>query len=94
MTGISPSTSRIYNNGWDCWRISPALASAVPLPDHFHAKGYTAYGRGGGKLFHRLSWIVGDFTGFRFLDSDLGWLADHFRRSIARRERPRTNPLS
>jgi arylsulfatase A-like enzyme len=55
MTGISPSTSGVYNNGQD-WRSSPALASAVTLPDHFRANGYTAYG--GGKIFHSLSWIV------------------------------------
>ncbi|MBG7608945.1 MAG: sulfatase-like hydrolase/transferase, partial [Verrucomicrobia bacterium] len=55
MTGVSPSTSGVYNNGQD-WRSSPALATAVTLPEHLRANGYSAYG--GGKIFHSLSWIV------------------------------------
>lgn len=55
MTGVSPSTSGVYNNGQD-WRSSAALATAVTLPEHLRANGYSAYG--GGKIFHSLSWIV------------------------------------
>ena len=55
MTGVSPSTSGVYNNGQD-WRRSPALATAVTIPEHLRANGYSAYG--GGKIFHSLSWIV------------------------------------
>ena len=58
MTGVSPSTSGVYNNGQD-WRNSPALATAVTIPDHLRAKGYSAYG--GGKIFHSLSWIVNGY---------------------------------
>ena len=43
MTGVSPSTSGVYNNGQD-WRSSPALATAVTLPEHLRANGYSAYG--------------------------------------------------
>ena len=58
MTGVSPSTSGVYNNGQD-WRSSPALATAVTIPDHLRANGYSAYG--GGKIFHSLSWIVNGY---------------------------------
>ena len=55
MTGVSPSSSGVYNNGQD-WRRSPRLKTAVTIPEHFRAGGYEAYG--GGKIFHALSWIV------------------------------------
>lgn len=58
MTGVSPSTSGVYNNGQD-WRSSPALAKAVTIPDHLRANGYSAFG--GGKIFHSLSWIVNGY---------------------------------
>ncbi|MFC1736677.1 sulfatase-like hydrolase/transferase [Candidatus Hydrogenedentota bacterium] len=48
MTGILPSTSGIYSGG--SWRASPALASAVTIPEHFSAHGYNSVGVG--KIFH------------------------------------------
>ena len=58
MTGVAPASSGVYNNGQD-WRRSPRLEKAVTLPEHFRTGGYEAYG--GGKIFHALSWITGDY---------------------------------
>ena len=49
MTGIPPSTSGVYHNPQP-WRKSPALSSAVTIPQHFMAHGYHAIG--GGKIYH------------------------------------------
>ena len=54
MTGVSPASSGVYNNGQD-WRNSPRLAQAATIPEHFRAGGYKAFGCG--KIFHALSWI-------------------------------------
>lgn len=54
MTGVRPSTSGIYDNGAE-WRKSPALVHAKTIPEYFRQEGYVA--RGGGKIFHALSWI-------------------------------------
>lgn len=58
MTGVSPASSGVYNNGQD-WRSSPRLERAVTLPEHFRSSGYLAYG--GGKIFHALSWITAGY---------------------------------
>lgn len=49
MTGIRPSTSGVYLNEQP-WRKSPALATAVTLPQHFRANGYAVMGAG--KTYH------------------------------------------
>jgi len=49
MTGIRPTTSGVYTNPQP-WRMSPALADAVTLPQHFRASGYRAIGSG--KIYH------------------------------------------
>ena len=54
MTGVRPSTSGIYDN-INLWRKSPVLKDAVTIPEYFRSQGYTV--RGGGKIFHALSWI-------------------------------------
>jgi len=58
MTGISPTTSGVYDNIQD-WRESPALKNAVTIPAYFRSRGYRAVG--GGKIFHALSWIWKDY---------------------------------
>jgi len=54
MTGVRPSTSGVYANS-DVWRNAPALDTAKTIPEYFRKIGYTA--KGGGKIFHALSWI-------------------------------------
>lgn len=49
MTGISPSTSGVYDNPQPM-RRSPVLANAVTLAQHFRAAGYSV--TGGGKIYH------------------------------------------
>ncbi|HCC71140.1 MAG TPA: iduronate-2-sulfatase [Bacteroidales bacterium] len=54
MTGVRPSTSGIYANT-QIWRHSTVLEKALTIPEFFREQGYTV--RGGGKIFHALSWI-------------------------------------
>ncbi len=54
MTGVRPSTSGVYANS-HLWRESPVLKEAITLPEFFRSRGYTV--KGGGKIFHALSWI-------------------------------------
>jgi len=54
MTGVRPSSSGIYHNGQD-WRESPYLKDTVTIPEYFKSQGYSV--KGGGKIFHCLSWI-------------------------------------
>ncbi len=54
MTGVNPATSGVYNNSQN-WRSAPALKNAVTIPEFFRSQGYSV--RGGGKIFHALSWI-------------------------------------
>lgn len=54
MTGVRPSTSGVYSNG-HIWRDSPVLKNAITIPEFFRGQGYTV--KGGGKIFHALSWI-------------------------------------
>lgn len=54
MTGVRPSTSGVYSNNHQ-WRESPVLKDAVTIPEFFRSRGYTV--KGGGKIFHSLSWI-------------------------------------
>jgi len=54
MTGVRPSTSGVYANS-DVWRNAPALDTAQTIPEYFRQIGYTT--KGGGKIFHALSWI-------------------------------------
>lgn len=54
MTGVRPSTSGIYSNNHQ-WRESPVLKNAITIPEFFRGQGYTV--KGGGKIFHALSWI-------------------------------------
>ena len=49
MTGISPSTSGVYQNNQD-WRECSRLKNHVTLPQHFRNHGYKVMG--GGKLYH------------------------------------------
>jgi arylsulfatase A-like enzyme len=58
MTGVAPHQSGIYHNGQD-WRTSPRLENAITIPEHFRKAGYLA--KGGGKIFHALSWIVNSY---------------------------------
>ena len=54
MTGVRPSTSGVYANV-QLWRQSPVLENALTIPEFFRKQGYTV--KGGGKIFHALSWI-------------------------------------
>ena len=54
MTGVRPSTSGVYANV-QLWRQSPVLKNALTIPEFFRNQGYTV--KGGGKIFHALSWI-------------------------------------
>ena len=54
MTGVRPGTSGIYSNN-HLWRESPVLKNALTIPEYFRNRGYTV--KGGGKIFHALSWI-------------------------------------
>ncbi|MEA1886123.1 MAG: sulfatase [Bacteroidota bacterium] len=54
MTGVRPSTSGVYANT-QLWRESPVLENALTIPEFFRKQGYIV--KGGGKIFHALSWI-------------------------------------
>lgn len=51
LTGVYPSTSGIYLNQSNPFRISPVLASVRTLPEHFKLNGYQT--AKSGKVFHR-----------------------------------------
>lgn len=72
MTGIRPSTSGVYNNTHN-WRDSPVLKNAVTIPAHFRDNGYDT--RGGGKIFHALSWVR---TSYGLDQNDFGAWDEYF----------------
>tara|TARA_B110000014_G_C20117944_1_gene591099 strand:- start:447 stop:1979 length:1533 start_codon:yes stop_codon:yes gene_type:complete len=67
MSGVRPSTSGVYANQHD-WRKSPVLKNSVTIPEYFQGKGYIV--KGGGKLFHALSWIQ-TYYGIDQIDSTI-----------------------
>jgi arylsulfatase A-like enzyme len=61
MTGVSPSTSGVYQNGQD-WRRNEALKSIPTIPSFFRSHGYKV--AGGGKIYHAYSFSAGALTGY------------------------------
>jgi arylsulfatase A-like enzyme len=55
LTGMLPSSCGIYGLVPYHWRRNPILDNVITLPQHFRNHGYDS--RGGGKVFHALSWI-------------------------------------
>ena len=67
LTGISAPNSGMYLNEQH-WRQVPALAEAITIPEYFRENGYTV--KGGGKIFHALSWLTHELNYTGQVDGD------------------------